>query len=456
MAQVQLLHQPDEVRPVLVCDLDGTLIHGRMKDEDFWSYAATRRPAEAAHLPYREEVLDRLQAHRASGGRTVLVSGVSQAMAEDIAAELGVFDEAYGAEALNGQRTGDFLKARFGEGGYAFLGGPRSDRWAFAAAAEAVTVGLPDGRRGSVTAQGPVTHLDAETQNFPRALMATLRPHQWLKNLLIFLPLLAAHRLDGVAVSQAMLAFLAFCMVASSVYVLNDLLDLPSDRAHPRKRKRPFASGRLALRHGAWLAPGLLLLGFGFGALLGPVFVAVLGAYYLTTMTYSFWLKTLPVMDICTLAALYTLRLAAGAAAAGIPLSVWLLAFSIFFFFALAAVKRQAELMDAVKAGRALNARRGYRAEDLPLVAMMAVGSGYVSVLVMALYVNSLAGAALYSTPELLFGICAVLLFWISRVVLLAHRGEMHDDPVVFAARDPVSLGAFLVVCAFVVAGTQV
>ena len=145
----------------------------------------------------------------------------------------------------------------------------------------------------------------------------------------------------------------------------------------------------------------------------------------------------------------------AGAAAAGIPLSIWLLAFSTFFFFSLAAVKRQAELVDAVQNGTGLNARRGYRAEDLPIVAMMAVGAGFVSVLVMALYINSPDVTALYSRPEVLFGICAVLLFWISRIVLITHRGEMHDDPVVFAARDRVSLVSFALVVAFVAAGSQ-
>lgn len=483
MTQAQLIHPSGEDRPILVCDLDGVLIRTEMLDETFWASVAAgwtaplvafrallrgraalkqtlaeRGPVDPEHLPYRPEIVARLKAWRAAGGRTALVTSADQAVAEGIAAHLGVFDEVHGSDGTRNLRAATkaaFLVQRFGEGGYNYIGGVATDRPVWATASKATTFGLPVPARARVTALAGVTHLEREAMNFPRALMQAVRPHQWLKNLLIFLPLLAAHQLDAVSVAQAVLAFIAFGLVASSVYVLNDLLDLPSDRAHPRKRNRPFASGRLPLRHGLWLAPGLFVTGAALGAFLGLKFLAVLGVYYVTTTAYSLWLKRLPVVDICALASLYTLRIAAGAAATAIPISIWLMAFAIFFFFALAAVKRQAELVDAVKAGRALNARRGYRAEDLPLVMAMAVGSGYVSILVMALYVNSLAVTALYSTPEALFGICAVLLFWISRTVLLAHRGEMHDDPVVFAAKDRVSLASFAVVCAIVVAGSQ-
>lgn len=483
MEQVHLLHPEGEDRPVLVCDLDGVLIRTEMLHETFWASVAAgwtaplvalgalmrgRRALKATlaergrvdpeHLPYRPEIVAQLRNWQAAGGRTALVTSTHQAVADRIAAHLGVIDEVHGSTEARGLRGSDraaFLVETFGEGGYSYIGGGRTDRQVWETSAQATTIGLPGTARFKVTALHGVAHLDHEPMNFPRALMQALRPHQWLKNLLIFLPLLAAHQLDAVSVAQAVLAFITFGLVASSVYVLNDLLDLPSDRAHPRKRNRPFASGRLALRHGLWLAPGLLVTGVGLGAFLGWPFLAVLGVYYATTTAYSLWLKRMPVVDICTLAALYTLRIAAGAAATAIPISVWLMAFAIFFFFSLAAVKRQAELVDAAQAGRALNARRGYRAEDLPLVMMMAVGAGYMSVLVMALYVNSLAVTELYTMPEVLFGICAVLLFWISRVVMLAHRGQMHDDPVVFAAKDRVSLVSFAVVCAIVAAGSQ-
>ena len=482
MTQAHHIIPTGAVRPVLVCDLDGVLIRTEMLDETFWAAVAAgwtaplvairalmrgraalkqtlaeRGPVDPEHLPYRPEIVARLKAWQAAGGRTALVTSADQAVAEGIAAHLGVFDEVHGSDGTRNLRAATkaaFLVDRFGEGGYNYIGGVATDRPVWQTSSCATTLGLSDDVRARVTAIGKVTHLNKEPTNFPRALMQAMRPHQWLKNLLIFLPLLAAHQMDAVTVARAVLAFITFALVASSVYVLNDLLDLPSDRAHPRKRSRPFASGRLPLRHGLWLAPGLLGGGVLLGAFLGIGFLAVLAVYYMTTTAYSLWLKRQPVVDICALAALYSLRIAAGGAATAIPISVWLMAFAIFFFFSLAAVKRQAELADAVKAGRDLNTRRGYRAEDLPLVAMMAVGSGYISILVMALYVNSLAVTELYSTPEVLFGICAVLLFWISRVVMLAHRGEMHDDPVVFAATDKVSLASFAAVCGIVVLGS--
>ncbi|EAQ04465.1 prenyltransferase family protein [Pseudooceanicola batsensis HTCC2597] len=482
MEQAEQLQPAGEHRVVLVCDLDRTLIRTEILDETFWAALAAgwsaplaaarallrgraalkrelarRGAVDVVTLPYRPEIVARLREWRTRGGRTALVTSADQAVADQVADHLGVFDEAHGSDGrrnLRSQTKADFLIDRFGRGGFDYIGSVASDAPIWAAADRAVTIGLD--RSGRDQAPQGAEHLQAEPQDTPGAMVAALRPHQWLKNLLIFLPLLAAHRTDAGALGQAVVAFLAFSLVASSVYVLNDLLDLPSDRAHPRKRVRPFASGRLALRNGLWMAPGLMAAGLLLGLSLGPTFLAILAVYLGLTSAYSMRLKRVPVVDICTLAGLYTLRIAAGAAATGIPLSVWLMAFSMFFFFSLAAVKRQAELVDSVSAGRALNTRRGYQAEDLPLVAMMAVGSGYVSVLVMALYVSSPDVTALYTAPEILFGICAVLLFWISRIVLITHRGRMHDDPVVFAARDPVSLGAFGAVCLLVVLGARV
>ena len=271
-----------------------------------------------------------------------------------------------------------------------------------------------------------------------------------LKNLLVFVPMLAAHDLSGTTILATLLAFLAFSLVASSVYLLNDLLDLAADRAHPRKRLRPFASGEVPLIRGTLWAPGLLAAGVLIAASVGWLFLLTMVLYYVTTLAYSFGIKRRAVIDICALAGLYTLRIVAGGAATGIPLSVWLLAFSIFFFFALAAVKRQAELVDGLAAGRASASGRAYEVGDLPLVSQMALSSGYVSVLVMALYLNSPTVQTLYPNPAPLWGICLILLYWLSRVVMKTHRGVMHDDPVVFAVKDRVSLvcGALIMICA--------
>jgi 4-hydroxybenzoate polyprenyltransferase len=268
--------------------------------------------------------------------------------------------------------------------------------------------------------------------------------------------MLAAHQLTLETFWQSLLAFIAFSLVASSVYVINDLLDLAADRAHPRKRNRPFASGQIPLAQGMRLAPLLLLGGLAVALPLGGGFVLVMLLYFAATVFYSLYGKRQPVIDICTLAGLYAMRLIAGGVATGIPLSVWLLAFAIFFFFALAAVKRQAELVATIASG-ALTARgRGYQAGDLPVVASMATASGYVSVLVLALYVNSPDVLVLYGSPSALWGICFIVLYWISRIVMVTHRGNMHDDPLVYAVKDLNSWICLFLIVAFGVAGTLI
>ena len=298
----------------------------------------------------------------------------------------------------------------------------------------------------------PFEHL-LTTDKSLRHYMKALRPHQWLKNILIFLPSLAAHQLGSATVISSGLAFIAFSLVASSAYVLNDLLDLNADRAHPRKRLRPFASGAVPIAHGSILAFGLLAVGTLIAALLGWTFLLTLAAYWLLTMAYSLWVKRKIIVDICALAGLYTIRILAGGVATGVELSVWMFAFSIFFFFSLAAVKRQAELVDMAERGTLIAKGRGYYVKDLPIISTMGLAAGYVSVLVMALYVNSPAVRQLYALPDALWGVCCVLLYWLTRMVFLTHRGSMHDDPVVFAAKDRVSQICFVVMLAFAVGG---
>jgi 4-hydroxybenzoate polyprenyltransferase len=280
-----------------------------------------------------------------------------------------------------------------------------------------------------------------------------LRPHQWLKNALVFLPMLAAHQLDSGTFLTSLLAFISYSLVASSVYVLNDLLDLAADRAHPRKKNRPFAAGSIPIAHGTWMAAGLLLLGGLLSVSISPSLLLAVVAYYLLSTAYSLHLKRRLVIDICVLAGLYATRIIAGSVATDIPLSVWLLVFSIFFFLSLAAVKRQAELVDSAERGHLKASGRGYHVDDLPIISMIAIGAGYVSVLVMALYVNSPAVVELYARPEALWGVCAVLLYWITRTVMVAHRGHMHDDPVVYAAKDRISQMCLLIILGFVVGG---
>ncbi len=465
---------------LVASDLDGTLVRSDLLFESFWSalgrdwrtpfsaLAALRRgraalkrhlagtgPVDVASLPYDEAVIGEVARWRAAGGRTALVTATDRELAEQVAAHLDLFDEVHGSDGqqnLKGSAKAAFLAQRFGDG-FAYMADAPADLPVWQRAGRAITVNAAPSLRGRAERLGvEVQHLSTRTRSIEPYLRA-LRPHQWVKNLLVFVPMLAAHQLDAVTLFQSLLAFVAFCLVASSVYVVNDLLDLSADRAHPRKRLRPFASGAIPLSHGTGMAGGLLLAGLLLAAPLGGSFLAVMALYGLATTAYSLHLKRRMLVDIALLAALYSIRLLAGGAATGIPLSVWLLAFSIFLFFSLAAVKRQAELVDAAKDGRLGASGRGYQVDDLPILSMMAVASGYLAVLVMALYLASPAVVELYGFPQALWGICCLLLYWVSRMVLVAHRGGMHDDPIVFALRDRVSRACILLMLICVVWG---
>jgi 4-hydroxybenzoate polyprenyltransferase/phosphoserine phosphatase len=477
-AQVEMLEPAaDAPSRVLVVDLDGTLIRTDMLYETFWAAlskrwlnvvpalralqggrAALKRTLEGmaevdpAALPLNEDVLARVRRWREDGGRTALVSASDQRLVERIADHVGLFDDAHGSDGttnLKGPEKARLLAERFPEG-FAYMGDAHADYTVWEKATRAITVDVAPALRARVDALTVESEHLTTRGSLVRPLLKAMRPHQWLKNVLVFLPVLAAHQFDLVTIGRALLAFTAYSLIASSVYLLNDLLDLASDRAHPRKRARPFASGALPLAWGTALAPGLLAGGVLVSLLLGPAFLGVMAFYYAVTTAYSFNLKRRLVVDICTLAGLYTLRIIAGGVATGIPLSVWLLAFSMFFFFALAAMKRQAELVSGAAAGEEKAHGRGYMTSDLPLVANMAVSSGYVSVLVLALWLDSSAVRELYSETAPLWGICLILLYWISRMVMITHRGWMHDDPVVFAARDRNSIlcGALIFVLA--------
>ena len=472
---------------VLVVDLDGTVVRSDLLFESFWAAMArdwrtplragmallrggraglkdrlaSDGPVDPGSLPYDEGVLEHVRRWRAAGGRTALVTASSQVLAQKVADHLDLFDEVHGSRGtrnLKGAHKAAFLTGRFGRGGFDYIGDAEADLPVWQAAHHAISVTPHQALRRRLDAlmadrPGSVTHLPAAPVT-RSAYLRALRPHQWLKNALVFVPMLAAHQLTGATLGQSVLAFAVFSLVASSVYLLNDLLDLAADRAHPRKRRRPLASGALPLAQGTALAPLLLVAGLALALPLGWAFVGVMAVYYAATLAYSLTLKRKVIIDICVLAGLYTLRIVAGGTATGIELSVWLLAFSIFFFFAMAAVKRQAELVDGEAAGTARVHGRGYRVSDLPLVSMMAIASGYLSVLVMALYIYAPEVRDLYGRPEALWGICLVLLYWVSRMVMVTHRGMMHDDPIVYAVRDRISLVCLALIAAFGVAGT--
>jgi 4-hydroxybenzoate polyprenyltransferase len=272
-----------------------------------------------------------------------------------------------------------------------------------------------------------------------RSLMLAMRPHQWAKNLLVFVPMVTAHALDDLGTWLAALCmFASFCATASGTYVLNDLADLTADRLHPGKRYRPLASGNLPIAAGIGLALILILLGFILSAGLGVLLLIVI--YTTVSISYSLAFKEFALVDVFVLSSLYTLRLLGGGLATGHPVSLWLLGFSGFLFLSLALLKRTAELTRVAHAqDGSVASRRGYRPDDAPILQMLGCASAVASSVVLALFVGSTAASAQYHSQSFLWPIVPLILFWQFRLWFLTVRGQMHDDPIVYVARDCVS-----------------
>lgn len=335
------------------------------------------------------------------------------------------------------------MVARYGELGFDYVGNSSDDVPVWRSARHAIIANSTAAVERKARRHGNVAQTLRDPATPFRHWRKALRLHQWLKNLLLFVPLLAAHAYSDLRLIWLnFLAFVAFGLCASSVYVLNDLLDLPDDRHHRSKRARPFAAGHLSLVQGIIAVPILLSAAIGIAAAVLPVpFIVGLGTYFALTMAYSLGLKRIAVIDVIVLALLYTLRIIVGATTLAIPLSYWLLGFSMFMFLSLALVKRYAELFHLRTRGTEVTARgRGYYADDLPMVASLGAAAGYIAVMVLALYINDGRTTQLYAHPEIIWFACPLLLIWITRVWMLAHRGLMHDDPVIFAVRDKASL----------------
>lgn len=415
---------------------------------------ASRVSLDPAALPYHPQVLDLL---RSAGDRAIVLCTASdQRLAEAVAQHLGLFDVVLASDGkrnLSGRQKAETLLDRFGERGFDYVANERIDLAVWKHARQAWLVGASPSLEKAAAAVTTVAG------SFPRAnpgllsWVKAIRLHQWLKNLLLFVPLLASHRfLEIAAIRDAILAFFAFGLCASGVYVINDLLDLPSDRQHPRKRERPFARGRLPLLQGFLVGPMLALAGFAIAGLVNLLFAGVLALYFVITLAYSLRLKQVVMLDVLLLASLYTVRIIAGAAAISSGLSFWLLSFSMFIFLGLAMVKRYTELSLMLSDGRDRADGRDYEVGDLPLLQSLGCASGYIAVLVLALYINSPESVALYSRPRMLWLLCPMLLYWTSRVWVVAHRGGMHEDPVVFSVTDRTSQ-LIIAICGLIVFG---
>ncbi|ESX95443.1 UbiA family prenyltransferase [Mesorhizobium sp. LNJC405B00] len=462
----------------LAVDLDGTLIATDLLWEGlfillkknplyvflvpFWLAAGPARLKQAiadrididpASLPYREALLQRLRADHRDGRKIVLATGTPRKFAETIAAHLGVFDYVLATDGPHNMTSGrkrDALIAAYGDGGFDYAGNSRHDLKVFGAARNAIVV-APDRHARRWQAAHSAERMPAPKRTL-KTFVKMLRVHQWLKNSLIAVPMVLSHEYFNInMIWQCLLAFVAFSAVASAIYILNDFFDLALDRKHPTKRNRPFASGALSIPFGLGAMAALLTIGIAAGLLLPIEFLGVLAGYLVVTTAYSLSFKRMLLADVLTLAGLYTVRVLAGAAATGVEVSFWLLAFSIFFFLSLALVKRYVELRTtAIPVGERI-AGRGYRIEDQEIVAQAGMASAFSSALVLALYMDSVAVRELYPHPWLVWPLAPIVLYLTMRVWILARRNEMNDDPVIFIIRDwrsqiVVVIGATLLV----------
>jgi 4-hydroxybenzoate polyprenyltransferase/phosphoserine phosphatase len=471
------------VQTPLVVDLDGTLIHTDMLHESalkvlrdhplstllipLWllrgkavlkEQLAHRLKFDASILPYNEQLLPWLRKQKSEGRTLILCTASDQKIADAVASHLNLFDEVMASDGqtnLSGANKATALSQRFYPTGFDYVGNSHKDLPVWQQAKRAIVV---NGAPGLADKARQVCQVDHEFPPQKASLLTWLkmiRAHQWLKNLLLFVPLLAAHQFDNPALLPVMImAFFAFSFCASAVYITNDLLDLESDRLHPRKRRRPFASGLLPAWQGVLLMPLLLLASVLLAIQVGTQFLQWLILYFVLTCAYSFGLKRLVLVDCMALAMLYTLRIIAGAAAAGTAITFWLLAESVFLFLSLAFVKRYAELQMSVQTGAVKAHGRGYYTSDAPMIQTLGVISGYIAVLVLALYLNTEAVMQLYQYPVFVWAAIPFMLFWISWMWMQANRGNMHDDPLVFAVKDKASLSAGLGFALVLVIGT--
>ena len=479
--------------PVLCVDLDGTLV----KSDTLYDSAlavARHRPAavlhfpawllqgkaalkrriaatvqlEVAHLPYNRELLQYLEQQKATGRPIYLATAADQATAQRVADHLGLFTGVLasdGALNLAGKNKLQAFQSQFGDN-FSYIGNALPDLTLLQHCREPMVANPTDGLTTALRkARIAPSRIFEERVSPLKAWPKAIRLHQWAKNVLIFLPLLLAHAWAPGLAAAALLAFLSFGLCASATYIVNDLLDLEADRQHPRKRRRPFASGDLSALSGVvvvllFLAASLVL------ALLVPravtalspqhalhrphAFLAWLCIYLVTTLAYSLRLKRAVLVDVIVLSGLYTIRILAGSAATGVLVSAWLAGFSIFFFLSLAFVKRFAELENLRERGGSSAGGRAYHVSDIEQLRSFGSASGYASVVVLTLYISNVDAAHLYRHPTRLWLLLPVLLLWISRLWLHASRGALNEDPVVYAITDRRSLLLGLLVVAIV------
>jgi 4-hydroxybenzoate polyprenyltransferase len=449
----------------LAVDLDGSLLHTDTLVESLFDVArrhpldllrlpawlargranlkhelARRASVDLAVMPRAEDLVAHLRTLRHEGRTLVLATGADERIAHAVADDLGLFDAVMASDGkvnLSGAAKRDRLVATYGLRGFDYVGNSARDLPVWAAARRAILI--HPSRRLAAAAAG-VTDVERQFGSHRpvwRDSVRAMRIGHWLKNLLVLVPLFTVHRLaDPALLLSALLGVASFCLAASGVYLLNDLFDLPSDRRHPHKKARALASGALPLLHGLLLVPALWGGAMLLALPLGPPFLAALGAYLVLMVVYSIRLKHYPVIDTMTLAVGYTLRIYAGSLAVHVDVAPWLLVCSTSLFFGLALLKRYAELV-TLRPGLGPEGRvRGYGVGDAALIAGLGMSSVCIGVALLALY-PVVAAPGVPGGP--LWAMSALLLFWTGHMWLMAHRGRIHDDPVAFALRDPLS-----------------
>lgn len=406
---------------------------------------ASRTIPDVPHLPQRQDLIRLIRAEREKGRAIHLVTGADQRIADEVAAAIGLFDSVWGSDGianLKGETKLAHLRRLFPQG-FIYAGDSAVDLPIFKASNGAILCDVNDNVTSVVRASGvPVLCELSNPAAGAHQWLRAFRPHQWSKNALIFVPLFVGHEFQSVSsIVTSIAGFLLLSILASGTYLLNDIADLSADRRHPTKSQRPFASGRLPLSAGFFAAPLMIVAAIIGAAFLSSAFAIFLVAYLALTMAYSLGIKRLPLTDVFVIGLLFILRIMMGASVIGLGQSAWLLSFSFTFFVSLALAKRHAEVVATGSSGANEIGGRGYHSNDWPLTLSFGIGTGLLSLIVMLLYLaNDAAPSGFYHRVSLLYAIPGLMLLWLMRVWLRSHRGELHDDPVVFALKDPVSL----------------
>lgn len=458
------------MKNILVVDLDGTLVFTDMLYESFWSafskdwtiliksffwllkgkaYLKNNlyrvSDIDVTNLPYNNEVIDLIKKYRKKSTHIALVTASNQNMANKIANYLNIFDEVKGSTKkinLQGKLKANFLKIRYGTGGFDYVGDSFDDLHSWKKAKKAILVNNdPSIIKACRKVNSNFKQLKTKSsKNLILEYIKTIRAYQWIKNVLVFAPMFAANQLTLENLNNSSIAFIAFCLSASSAYLFNDLLDLKADRSHSYKKFRPIANGSISIKNAMILLLAMFLSSILLAYSIGVNFSLTIFTYWLISISYSLIIKKIVILDIFVLCILYTFRIYSGGVATEIPLSFWLLVFSIFLFLSLAAIKRQSELVNLKKSKKSkLVLGRGYSIEDLPFVSMIALSAGFISVLIAGFYINSSEIMILYSKIWSLWLSCVTLILWLIKILYASSKGLIIDDPIIYALKDNAS-----------------